>query len=283
MITFANIPKEYAELHNAKVVLIPVPFDKTSTWKKGSDRGFAAMLAAAENMELYDIETQSEVYRQGIFLAAPACSLSDTPEQMVSKVYETTQSFIQRKKFISLFGGEHSISIGSIRAFAQRYPRSFSVLQIDAHADLRKTYLGTPYNHACAMYEAQQKTRLVQVGIRSMCKQEVKTMKKKNVFFAQDICGKKNWIEKALSRLKKNVYITLDLDVLDPSVLPATGTPEPGGLSYYELLHFLKVVFKKKNVVGFDIVELCPDKSLYAADFTAAKIYYKMLSYKFHL
>ena len=282
MRTFAGIPKEYGELYSSKIVLIPAPFDGTSTWKKGSERGVEAMLRASENMELYDLETRSEVYRKGIFTAPAACQPEDAPEDMVEKVYRAVGSFIERKKFVTLFGGEHSVSIGSIRAFSERYPKQFSVLQIDAHADLRRTYEGSPFNHACAMYEARQRDRLVQVGIRSVAADERKWMKRKNVFFAQDICGRKKWIRSALSRLKKNVYITLDLDALDPSVMPATGTPEPGGFRYEELLYFLREVFKSKRVVGFDMVELCPNENLYHADFTAAKIYYKMLSYKFY-
>jgi len=279
--TYAGIPDSYATSEKSKIVLIPVPYYGTSTWKKGADKGPDAFLAASENMELYDIETDSEVYKQGVFLSPPVTENS-SPEAMVAAVAEKVKSYLNRNKFVTLFGGEHSISIGSIRAFSKFY-ENLTVVQIDAHADLRQSYEGSTCNHACALYEASQTTHLIQVGIRSMEHNEKSVMNLDNVFFAHEMASDEYWIEQAIERMTDNVYITFDLDALDPSILPATGTPEPGGLLWYETLAFLREVFKEKNVVGFDIVELCPEPALYASDFLAAKLYYKMLSYKFHL
>lgn len=279
--TYAGIPDSYATSEKSKIVLIPVPYDGTSTWKKGADKGPDSFLAASENMELYDIETDSEVYKQGVFLSPPVTENS-SPEAMVAAVAEKVKSYLNRNKFVTLFGGEHSISIGSIRAFSKFY-ENLTVVQIDAHADLRQSYEGSTCNHACALYEASQTTHLIQVGIRSMEHNEKSVMNLDNVFFAHEMESDEYWIEQAIERMTDNVYITFDLDALDPSILPATGTPEPGGMLWYETLAFLREVFKEKNVVGFDIVELCPEPALYASDFLAAKLYYKMLSYKFHL
>lgn len=277
--TFADIPENYARLEQSKIVLIPVPYDGTSTWQKGADKGPAAFLEAAENMELYDIETDSEVYKEGIFLAE-SITENSSPESVVNKVHSITKSYINKNKFVTLFGGEHSISIGSIRAFNECFD-NLTVLQIDAHADLRSEYNGSPYNHACAVYEANETTNLVQVGIRSMDASEKRVMNLEKVFFAHEMAVNQYWMDDVIDQLTQNVFITFDLDAMDPSLLPSTGTPEPGGLFYYETLEFLKKVFQEKNVVGFDMVELCPNKDEKSSDFLAAKLYYKMLSYKF--
>ena len=179
-----------------------------------------------------------------------------------------------------MFGGEHSVSIGAIRAFNETFD-NLTVLQLDAHADLRESYEGSTCNHACAVYEANQTTNLVQVGIRSMDAIEKTVMNEDNVFFAHEMATDDYWMDNAIEAMTENVYVTFDLDAFDPSVLPATGTPEPGGLFWYETLDFLRRVFAEKNVVGFDIVELCPNGNSKPSEFAAAKLYYKMLSYKF--
>ncbi len=278
--TFGGIPQEYAQLEKANIVLIPVPYDGTSTWGKGADKGPEAFLEAAENMELYDIETESEVYLEGVYLA-PAIVENSSPEAMVDAVHKITKEYIKRNKFVTLFGGEHSISIGSIRAFNECFD-NLSVLHIDAHADLRASYLGTSCNHACAVHEASHTTNLVQVGIRSMDESENAYMNPDKTFFAHEMAQDDYWSDKVLDSLTDNVFITFDLDAFDPSILPATGTPEPGGLLWYETLSFLREVFEEKNVVGFDIVELCPNGNSKASEFAAAKLYYKMLSYQFN-
>jgi len=277
--TYAGIPENYAKLETANVVLIPVPYDGTSTWQKGADKGPNAFLNASENMELYDIETDSEVYKQGIYLAEPI-TVNATPEALVDAVHQETKSYIKKNKFVTVFGGEHSISIGTIRAFNEMFP-SLTVLHIDAHADLRKSYDGSSCNHACAVYEASQNTNLIQVGIRSMDIKEKSIMNLDKTYFAHEMAIDDSWMYLAIDQMTDNVFITFDLDAFDPSIMPSTGTPEPGGLLWYETLDFLKKVFKEKNVVGFDIVELCPNEVDKSSDFLAAKLYYKMLSYKF--
>ncbi len=277
--TFAGIPVQFSSFAESKVMLQSFPYDGTSTWGKGADKGFAAFLDAAENMELYDIETQTEVYRHGIHITEELSGFS-SPEDMFKKTYARALSLIESGKFCTFFGGEHSISIGVIKAFYKKI-KNLSVLQIDAHADLRKEYDGSPYNHACAMYDASINTNLVQVGIRSMDQSEVKHMDMSQTFFMEDMRTNNDWQERSLSLLTDDVYLSLDLDALDPSIMPATGTPEPGGMMWYELCNYLKSVFIRKNVVGFDIVELAPISGYHAPQFLAAKLYYKMLSYKF--
>ncbi|ULC60129.1 agmatinase [Flaviramulus sp. BrNp1-15] len=277
--TYAGIPEELAKLEQAKIVLIPVPYDGTSTWQKGADKGPEAFLDASANMELYDIETDTEVYQQGVYLA-DAVTENSSPEAMVEAVHQATKKYIKKNKFVTIFGGEHSISIGTIRAFNEMFP-SLTVLQLDAHADLRESYEGSNCNHACAVYEASQTTNLIQVGIRSMDVIEKTVMDEDKTYFAHDMAVDDTWMDSAIDQMTENVFITIDLDAFDPSILPSTGTPEPGGLLWYETLEFLKQVFAEKNVVGFDIVELCPNKIDKSSDFLAAKLYYKMLSYKF--
>ncbi len=277
--TYAGIAKEHAALETSKIVLIPVPYDGTSTFQKGADKGPDAFLHASENMELYDIETQTEVYRQGVYLAE-AITENSSPEAVVDAVHKKTKEFILRNKFVTIFGGEHSISIGTIRAFNECFD-NLTVLHIDAHADLRKEYEGSSCNHACAVYEASQTTNLIQVGIRSMDVAETTVLDEDKTWFAHDMATDEYWMDNVIEALGDNVFITFDLDALDPSIMPSTGTPEPGGLLWYETLDFLRQVFEEKNVVGFDIVELCPREEDKSSDFLAAKLYYKMLSYKF--
>ncbi len=277
--TFANIPSQYADPKTAKILLQSIPYDGTSTWGKGADKGFDAFLDAAENMELYDIETNTEVYKQGIFVPQPLGSFN-SPEAMFTACYSLAKEQLESSYFPTYFGGEHSISIGIIKAFYEAHP-DISILQIDAHADLRPSYDGSPYNHACALYDASKNCNLVQVGIRSMDVSEEEHMDRYNVFFAEDMHQDESWINESIRSLGEKVYITLDLDALDPSIMPATGTPEPGGLQWYTLLKYLRMVFETKNVLGFDIVELAPIDGLHAPQFLVAKLYYKMLSYKF--
>lgn len=277
--TYAGIPEEFSKLEKSKIVLIPVPYDGTSTWQKGADKGPEAFLNASENMELYDIETKTEVYQNGICLA-DAVTAYTSPESMVKAVHEVTKKYIKKNKFVTIFGGEHSVSIGTIRAFNEMYP-NLTVLHIDAHADLRKEYEGSAYNHACAMHEASQVTNLIQVGIRSMDVMEKAFMDEDKTYFAHEMAIDDNWMDSAIDQITDHVFITFDLDAFDPSIMPSTGTPEPGGLLWYETLDFLKQVFTEKNVIGFDIVELCPNALDKSSDFLAAKLYYKMLSYKF--
>lgn len=280
MKTYAGIPKDLASFDKAKVLLQSIPYDGTSTWGKGADKGFKAFLDASENMELYDIETDTEAYQKGVHIL-DEINESSSPESMFQSVYHKTKGLLETEKFLTFFGGEHSVSIGIIKAFYEKYS-DITVVQIDAHADLRKSYMGTAYNHACALHDASLHTNLIQVGIRSMDSSEKQYMNYDKCFFAQDIVGKQNWMEKALGQMTNNVYITIDLDAFDPSILPGTGTPEPGGLGWYESLEFLFKIFKQKTVLGFDIVELAPIPHQKTSEFLAAKLYYKLLTYKFY-
>jgi agmatinase len=280
MKTYAGIEKKYAGKDFAKIWLQSIAYDGTSTWGKGADKGFEAFLDASENMEIYDIETDSEVYKQGVHIL-PELKDFFSPEDMFNKSYQLTKDLIKSKKFLSFFGGEHSISIGIIKAFYEAF-KDITILQLDAHADLRKEYLGSPYNHACALHDASRNSHLIQVGIRSMDSCEIEYLHPENCYFAQDIYNTRSWMKDSISKMNKKVYITLDLDVLDPSILPGTGTPEPGGMDWYTITSYLRKVFKEKDVVGFDIVELAPLPSDKISEFLVAKLYYKMLSYKFH-
>ena len=279
MRNFAGIEDKYAQYDTASVLLQSIPYDGTSTWGKGADKGFEVFLEAAENMELYDIETGTEVYKKGVYIVDPVKEDSSA-EAMFKEVYASTKKLLENGKFLTFFGGEHSVSIGIIKAFAEKY-NNLTVLQLDAHADLRESYLGTPYNHACALHEANKTTNLIQVGIRSMDICETKFLNKSKCFFAHNIHGNEDWMEKSIDMMTDDVYITIDLDVLDPSIMPATGTPEPGGMHWFTIMKYLKQVFINKNVVGFDIVELAPIEGLMAPQFLVSKMYYKLLSYKF--
>src|SRR4030042_4415430 len=276
---FGDLPEEYSVLENARVVVIPVPFDHTSTWVKGADKGPAAIIEASAHMELYDIETDSEVYKRGIFTAQPIDG-QELPEDMVEMVAEQVRKYRRDNKFVVVLGGEHSVSLGSVREHAANNA-GLTVLQLDAHSDLRDEYEGSKYNHAWQMARIMELCPIVQVGIRSMDSSEKKALDTSRVIFAREIFTNKNWIEKVLSKLSENVYVTIDLDVFDPSIMPSTGTPEPGGLLWYDVLGLMRTVIESRNVVGFDIVELCPEERNKAPDFLAAKLIYKLLSYKF--
>lgn len=278
MKTYAGIPEENATPENSKVMLITVPYDGTSTWGKGADKGPELFLDASENMELYDIETGTEPYLEGIWLAGEV-SENVSPEAMTQAVYDKTKELLKNEgKLFTLFGGEHSVSIGSIRALGEKYP-DLTVLQLDAHTDLRPEFHGSASNHACAVFEASQKLNLVQVGIRSCDAEEMQYVPEGQCFWAHEIANNENWVNDVLEKVSGNVYITIDLDAFDPSIVPSTGTPEPGGLQWYPTLELLKRVFEKCNVVAFDIVELMDSHYCKPTAFLAAKLYYKMLAY----
>jgi agmatinase len=278
--SFGDLPEEYSNLRDARIVIIPVPYDRTSTWIKGADKGPAAIIEASTNMELYDIEMDSEVYRKGIFTADALKVGSLLPEDMIEVVSEEVRGYIEKEKFTVVVGGEHSVSIGSIKAHVKS-SADVTVLQLDAHTDLRDEYNGSKYNHACVMARVREACPIVQVGVRSMDSSEKEFIDRGRVFFAEDIYSRTGWIDEAVGKLSGKVYVTIDLDVFDPSIMPSTGTPEPGGLLWYEVLRLLKAVSDKKDIVGFDVVELCPNERNKAPDFLAAKLIYKMLGYKF--
>ena len=273
---FGLIPEEFSLYESAHIAVLPIPYDGTSTWMKGADRGPQAILEASENMELYDIETNSEVFKKGIVTLDPMVC-PDDPEKMVSAVSERTTSILKDDKFVVGIGGEHSISIGLIKAMSRSYP-NISVLQFDAHADTRDIYDGSSFNHACVMSRIGEICSYVQVGIRSMDSSELKRLRQGRTFFAHELLRGSTDYLKILESLTCDVYITIDLDVFDPSIMPSTGAPEPGGLGWYHVLDIIDLVIKEKNVIGFDITELLPNPGNKSPDFLAAKLIYKILS-----
>lgn len=277
---FLDMEDEFASAENAKYVLLPVPYDGTSTFVKGADKGPQAIIEASDSLELYDTIYNIEAYTAGIHTDTPI-NLLTSPDGMVEAVYQRTKYWLEQQKMVGLLGGEHSVSEGAIRATLERHP-NLTVLQIDAHADLRDEYHGSPHNHACVMRRAQTLgANVVQVGIRSVCIEEKSNIVSDNMFYAHEIVGKHpDWMERVVSRLTGPVYLTIDLDGLDPSVLPATGTPQPGGLSWYELTTLLDKVFRQREVVGFDVVELCPQPDNVISDVLAASLVYKIITMK---
>jgi agmatinase len=261
------------------IIILPVPYDETSTWMRGADKGPDAVLEASVNLEFYDIETKSEAHLHGIHTVPPILE-KETPEKLVNAVKQKVAELLSKKKFPVVIGGNHTVPIGCFKAFSDHY-NDITILQLDAHADLRPSYEGSEYNHACAMARARECAPVVQVGIRSMSVDELPYVDKDRMFFSHELFYNKELYNKALGMLSENVYITIDLDVFDPSIMPSTGTPEPGGPEYFELMHFLRNVIRSRNVVGFDIVELCPSSTNKSPDFIAAKIIYQLLSYKF--
>ena len=275
---FGGLEEEFSKYEKSKIAILPIPFDKTSSWIKGSNKGPEAIIEASMNTELYDLETDSEVYENGIFTSREI--LCDSSEEMIKSVYDKVTQLIKDSKFVVALGGEHMVSFPVIKAHNDIYD-DISILQLDAHSDMRDSYLGNKYSHACVMARVKEiNDNIVALGIRSLDSSEPDNIDKNNTFFARDIYSNKGWIREAINKLKDNVYITIDLDIFDPSIMPSTGTPEPGGLKWYPVISFLKEVCTCKNIIGFDVVELCPTENK-APDFLAAKLIYKLLSYKF--
>jgi agmatinase len=278
MSNFGDLPPEFSGYENARVAILPIPFDVSSTWMKGSEKGPEAIIEASANMELYDIETDTEVYRQGIFTCEPV--VASAAEEMLKKSRSKVAELLNDGKLVVALGGEHTASLGVIQAYHERYP-AMSVLHLDAHADTRDTYEGDKFSHACVMARVRELTKeIVSVGIRSMDASEVEGMDRSRVYFAHELHGRHGWAEEVLTKLTDEVYVTVDLDVFDPGIMPSTGTPEPGGLGWYQVLNLLKTVASHKKIVGFDVVELRPTENK-APDFLAAKLIYTLLSHMF--
>ncbi|MGI6320827.1 MAG: agmatinase [Bacteroidales bacterium] len=278
---FGDFDEQYAKYENAQIVILPVPYDGTSTFVKGADKGPQAIIDASDSIEMWDIETQTEVYKKGINTATAVLE-NESPEMMVEAVYNRVLAFLQDGKFVVTIGGEHSVSCGSIKAYSEKYS-NFSVLQIDAHADLREEYMGSKFNHACVMKRAKDWAKIIQVGIRSVSADEKDFIEKERMFYAHEILQNNKWINKAIGELTENVYLTIDLDGFDPSFLPSTGTPEPGGMNWWQVIELIENLVRKRNLVGFDIVELCPNPNEKSSDVTAAKLLYRILSMKYAL
>lgn len=280
---FGDFEEQYTDYETAEIAILPVPYDGTSTWIKGADQGPRAILEASPNMEFYDIETDSEVFKHGIATLDPVTE-NATPEDMADAVEQRMDTILKDKKFPVMLGGEHSVSIGAFRAIAKHYD-TFSILQLDAHSDMRDEYEGSPFNHACVMARAKEITEsVVQVGIRSTAIEEKHNISPNRIFYAHDIkeSTASTWMYEVSQNLHDNVYVTIDLDVLDPAYMPSTGTPEPDGLSYRDVLTFLKLINERHNIIGVDVVELCPNEVNKAPDFLAAKLIYQILSIRFN-
>ncbi len=273
---FLDMEPEFSKLENSKYVLIPVAYDGTSTFVKGADKGPQAIIDASDSIELYDVPLEIESYKVGIHTDKPKFSFA-SPQTMVAEVYDRVNHFLNMNKHIALLGGEHSVSVGAIKAMSERFG-DLSVLQIDAHADLRDEYHDSPYNHACVMRRAQEYANVVQVGIRNVCIEEKPNIVPENIFYAHKIHNDNKWMQQAIDRLTENVYLTIDLDGFDPSVVPSTGTPLPGGLGWYQVLDFLELLIKSRKIVGFDVVELCPNPAEKSSDVLAAVLVYKIIS-----
>lgn len=268
----------------ASAVVLPVPFERTTSYGGGTRLGPAAILEASSHMELWDEETGQDIHDVGIFtlpeMEFPFGELAPVMDEIQRVAYEV----ISRDKFLVTLGGEHSITPPLVAAAARKYP-GLTLLQIDAHADLRPSYMGTPYNHACAMFASLPLVeRLTQVGIRSLSTEEAGSLDrlKTRIFYDWNMRESADWIDRVVESLGDGpVYLTIDVDGMDPAIMPSTGTPEPGGLSWPEMRALLKAVFTRRQVVACDIVELAPIPGLHAPNFLCAKLIYKILTYKF--
>lgn len=276
---------EGVEFKSCRVVVLPVPYDSTTTYNPGARNGPHAIIQASRNMELYDEELGYSPSDVGIFTLDELEPSMKSPEDMVARVEEAVSEILEAEKFPVVFGGEHSVSLGAIRAVNESRD-GISILHLDAHGDMREEYEGTKYSHACVMRRAGEICPIVQLGVRSISAEEAEFMKgTENVktFFMHNIReeGLAATLDSAMPLLSEDVYVSIDLDVFDPGEMPATGTPEPGGLRWHEMMQVLKRVCAQKRIVGFDLVELSPIPGNPAPDFLAARLAYKLMGYKF--
>jgi agmatinase len=279
---YLDLPPEFASFESAEYCILQVPYERTTTYKKGTRNAPREVIEASHHLEDYDDELDMEPYRAGIF-TVPRLDFAENlrEEDCLSLIYRDTRSLLARNKFIIAIGGEHSLTYGLVRAYRERYP-DLTVLQLDAHADLRQVYYGSRFNHACAMARVRELAPVVHVGIRALSKPEMDWIRREGfrIWFARDMIRSDDWMEEVLQALSGPVYLTFDVDYFDPSVLPATGAPEPGGLGWYPTMRFLRRLFAEKKVVGADVVELLPQPGDHASAFTVAKLVYKMIGYR---
>ena len=275
---------EYSSFDSSRVLILPVSYEGTVSYGTGTGAGAMAIVNASRNMELYEEETDSEVYKIGIH-TLPEFTPRTTPDEMMADLYDYSADLLKTDKFLCMLGGEHSVSAPIIKAHKEKYP-DLSVLQIDAHADLRDSYDGTPHSHASIMARVVKDLKIpsVQVGIRSISSEEARALKSglpTRIFWARDVVGKTDWIDAAINSLSDQVYLTIDIDGLDPSIVPTTGTPEPGGLGWYETLSFIRQLAERKQIVGMDLVEYSYFENYDSPAFLCSKLVYKSLSYIF--
>ena len=282
---FGGLPDEHSQYATSRAVIFPVPLERTTSYEHGTRNGPAAILAASRNMELYDEELELEPYKEIGIHTLPAIDTADgTLDEVITEIFTAQLGLLEDDKFTVALGGEHSLTPPLVSATAKKF-KNLSVLQIDAHADLRDEYQGNPASHACAMRRVVEVCPAVQVGIRSLSVEEAQAIPhlRTSVYWAKDIARAplKSWIAKVLADLSPNVYITIDLDGFDPAFVPATGTPEPGGLDWMQVTSLIRAVADHKKIVGMDVVELLPQPGDHASDFLAAKLVYKCLGYIF--
>jgi agmatinase len=279
---FGGTTPTTSDFNDARVVILPVPLDRTTSYVPGTRTGPHEILVASSHMELWDEETQTDVHSIGI------CTLPEmefpfaSMDEVMAEIRRVAAELVNRDKFPVVLGGEHSITPPVVAAVAAKH-KGLSVLQIDAHADLRDSFMGTPHNHACAMRRTLEYASLTQVGIRSLSSEEAADIPslKTKVFYDFNMRQDPSWIDRVVDSLGERVYITIDVDGFDPAIMPSTGTPEPGGLTWFEGLSLLRRVIERRNVVGCDIVELSPMPGNAAPNFLCAKLLYKILSYRF--
>src|ERR1041385_1096022 len=275
--------EEFSSFNNSRIIVWPVSYEGTVSYGGGTGKGAAAIIDASRNMELYEDETDAEVYKLGIHTVDESPSI-DPPERMMNSLYDRAKELVASGKFVTMIGGEHSVSAPVIRAHAAKYA-DISVLQIDAHADLRDTYDGTPHSHASIMARVVKDLRIpaVQVGIRSISVDEARVIDQlpTRIFWAKDIVGRNDWWDDAVEGLTENVYLTIDIDGLDPSLVSATGTPEPGGLGWYAAIGLIRTLARNRNVVGMDLTEYSYVEGQSASAFLCAKLIYKTLAFVF--
>ncbi len=270
---FLGLPPECVNPDTAKVSIVPVAYEGTVTYGTGAKHGPAAIIAASREVETFDAASGIELADVGIYTLPEVSAVASGPGQMVARVEEVIAAELAAGRTPIMLGGEHSLTTGAVRAYHQKYP-DLTVLQIDAHTDLRDSYQGSPYSHACAMARVREVCPHVCVGARNCSSEEKAYIERHHVpvFWARDIIGSTDWWDACLAHLSDTVYLTFDLDGLDPSVMPAVGTPEPGGLGWYDAIHFLQYISSRKRIVGADVVELAPSPGLHYADFTAAQL-----------
>ena len=269
-------------LESAKVVLVPVPYDRTASYGKGASSGPRAILEASTHMELYDDELGVEPYTIGVHTAPPVSGNDDPPEVMAAKVEAEVARYLGMGKMPVVLGGEHSVSIGAMRAYEKAFP-GMSIVQLDAHGDLRRSFEGSEYNHACVMSHFAGRIPTLQVGIRSMCREEGDFARENGlrIISAQDFIRRPAAALDEVDRLSGEIYLTIDVDFFDPAIMPTTGTPEPGGPGWYEAIDLIRGICSRKRLIGFDVNELSPSGTNVAPDFLTAKLVYKTIAYRF--
>jgi agmatinase len=278
---FLGLPKELSSYEEASVVVVPVPYEATVSFGGGTARGPEAIIAASQQVELFDEELACEPCCIGIATIDPVDVQKIPPSKLPLVLKPVIGRILDDNKLPLILGGEHSVTPAVLSAFKDRC-QPLTVLQFDAHADLREHYEGEQMSHACAMARAREIAPVVHVGIRNLSKEEASLAASEElpIFYAKDMRLDVGWKEKALEAIRtENVYVTIDLDAFDSSVMPATGTPEPGGMDWYSVIDFLKLVASSRRIVGFDIVELAPIEGLHACNFLAAKLAYKCIGF----